>query len=98
MKCANCTKDAFYVYQLTANTQVLYCAAHLPKFLNNAKKAGLLKTTDALKSAIEEGLKNITTPVVQAPVVVEEPVVEEPVVEEAPAAKPKKKAAKKKAE
>ena len=86
MKCANCSKDAFYVYQITEKTQVLYCNSHLPTFLENAKKAGLLKTTDALKSAIEEGLKNITTPKA------EEPVVEEPTPQ------PKKKAAKKKAE
>ena len=97
MKCANCSKDAFYVYQLTAQTQVLYCNTHLPKFLEQAKNAGLLKTTDALKSAIEEGLKNISKPSVKPPV--EEPqAVEEPVTEEAPAEKPKKKATKKKAE
>ena len=87
MKCANCAKDAFYVYQLTAKTQVLYCAAHLPTFLESAKKAGLLKTTDALKSAIEEGLQTITAKQEEKPVVAEEPV-----------EKPKKKAAKKKAE
>lgn len=82
MKCANCDKDAFYVYQLTASKTILYCAVHLPKFLEQAKNAGLLKKTDALKAAVEEGLKNITTPKV-----------EETVVEA-----PKKKATKKKAE
>jgi hypothetical protein len=86
MKCANCAKDAFYIYQLTANTQILYCAAHLPKFLENAKNAGLIKTTEALKSAIEEGLKNITAKKE------EEPIADETVE------KPKKKAVKKKAE
>jgi len=59
MKCANCEKDAFYIYQITLNSQVLYCNLHLPKFLEQAKKAGLLKTTESLKSVIEEGLKNI---------------------------------------
>lgn len=94
MKCANCEDNAFYIYQLTATSQILYCAKHLPKFLLQAKKAGLLKTTDALQSAIEEGLKNITTPVVETPVVEDEPV-----VEETPDTKPKKKAtSKKKAE
>ena len=87
MKCANCSKDAFYVYQITEKTQVLYCNSHLPTFLETAKKAGLLKTTDALKSALEEGLKNITTPKVEETVVVEEPTPQ-----------PKKKATKKKAE
>jgi len=60
MKCANCDRDAFYIYQITLNSQVLYCNVHLPKFLDQAKKAGLLKTTESLKSVIEEGLKNIT--------------------------------------
>lgn len=87
MKCANCNKDAFYVYQINANSSVLYCNSHLPTFLTQAKKAGLLQTTDALKSAIEDGLKTI---VVQK--TVEEQPVEEPVVA------PKKKAVKKKAE
>lgn len=77
MKCANCKKDAFYIYQVTNNSQILYCNTHLPKFLEHAKKAGLLKTTEALKSVLEEGLKNIvTTPVV------------EPKVEEVPVAEP----------
>jgi hypothetical protein len=97
MKCANCSRDGFYIYQLTLKTQVFYCNLHLPKFLKQAKKAGLIKTTDALKSVIEEGIKNMTPLVTEEPVV-EEPVVEEPLVEEAPTPKPKKKAAKKKAE
>ena len=66
MKCANCKKDAFYIYQITENAQILYCNTHLPKFLEHAKKAGLLQTTEALKSVLEEGLKKITnTPVVE---------------------------------
>lgn len=89
MKCANCDKDSFYIYQLTASSQIFYCNTHLPKFLEQAKKAGLLKTTEALQDAIEEGMKNIAVPTV--------PLVEA-VVEEATAPKPKKKAAKKKAE
>ena len=66
MKCANCKRDAFYIYQITENAQILYCNTHLPKFLEQAKKAGLLKTTEALKSVLEEGFKKITnTPVVE---------------------------------
>jgi cell division septation protein DedD len=77
MKCANCKKDAFYIYQITEDAQILYCNTHLPKFLEQAKKAGLLKTTEALKSVLEEGFKKITnTPVV------------EPEVEETPVAEP----------
>jgi hypothetical protein len=77
MQCANCKKDAFYIYQITEDAQILYCNTHLPKFLEQAKKAGLLKTTEALKSVLEEGFKKITnTPVV------------EPEVEETPVAEP----------
>ena len=73
MKCANCTKDAFYIYQITEGAQILYCNNHLPKFLEQAKKAGLLKTTKALKSALEEGFKNIlNTP--DEPVLETEPI------------------------
>jgi hypothetical protein len=97
MKCANCKKDAFYIYQMTEKTQVLYCNVHLPTFLENAKNAGLLKTTDSFKSVIEEGLKNIVTPKVEI-TPVEEPVVDKLQDEEETTEEPKKKATKKKAE
>ena len=94
MKCASCNKDAFYIYAITDKTQILYCHKHLPSFLEKAKKAGLLKTTEAYETVIEEGLKNISITAVETPA----EVVEEPVVEEATVPKPKKKATKKKAE
>jgi hypothetical protein len=85
MKCANCTKDAFYIYQITEGKQILYCNNHLPKFLEQAKKAGLLKTTEALKSVLEEGFKKIlSTP--------DEPVLE---TETTPTPTPSKKTTKK---
>ena len=85
MKCANCTKDAFYIYQITEGAQILYCNNHLPKFLEQAKKAGLLKTTEALKSTLKEGFKNIlVTP--------DKPVIEE---ETTPTTTPSKKPTKK---
>jgi len=94
MKCANCKKDAFYIYQITENAQILYCNTHLPKFLEHAKKAGLLQTTEALKSVLEEGLKKITnTPVVELEVE-ETPVAEPtPTPTPTPTKKPTKKAA-----
>jgi hypothetical protein len=49
MKCANCDRDAFYVYQITKQKEVLYCGKHLPNFLEPRRKAGLLKTTEQLK-------------------------------------------------
>jgi hypothetical protein len=66
----------------------------LPKFLEHAKKAGLLQTTEALKSALEEGLKNITTTLVIEPKVEETPVAEPtPTPTPTPTKKPSKKAA-----
>ena len=93
MKCANCKNDAFYIYQLTVNTQILYCNTHLPKFLEQAKKAGLLKTTESFKSVMEEGLKKIASMSKE----VEEASKEEPVLEIEPTSNPTspKKSAKK---
>jgi len=46
MKCANCENDAMYIYDLTAKTHIPYCGKHLPLFLEQRKKAGLLRTTE----------------------------------------------------
>lgn len=83
MKCANCKDVAAYEYRLTDKKSIFYCNKHLPSFLETAKKAGLLTKTDEFKTALEEGLKNISIPT-------------EPETVETP--KPKKKATKKKAE
>ena len=48
MKCANCDRDAFYIYQITKQVEVFYCGKHLPNFLEPRRKAGLLKTTEQL--------------------------------------------------
>jgi hypothetical protein len=61
MKCANCESDAFYVYKLTLTKDILYCAKHLPSFLENRRKAGLLQTTDTYKIIVEDGKKNLST-------------------------------------
>ena len=101
MKCANCVKDAFYEYKITKTKSVLYCNAHLPKFLDARKRAGQLAITPAFTTNLESATAILaTTPVqavveeVEVPVVVEE-AVEEPVVEAieepAPVKKPKKK-------
>lgn len=75
MKCANCDKDAFYVYQITKQKEVLYCGKHLPNFLEPRRKAGLLKTTEQLKIEQDSAIAilNDDTP------------------EETPASKPKRK-------
>ena len=84
MKCANCDADAFYVYKLTLNKDILYCAKHLPAFLEDRKNAGLLPTTETYKTIVEEGIKNLAT----------EPEVEPtPTPTPTPSKKPTKKAA-----
>lgn len=84
-KCANCTRDAVYVYQVTSAFKQEYCQKHLPQFLWKKRDEGKLALPVAVP-VVE--LPVIEEPVVEEPVV-EEPVVEEPVVEEAP--KPSKK-------
>ena len=89
MSCEVCKGPSLYIYRITDKIGINYCDGCLPKFLVERKKAGLLETTDGYKSAVEEGLKNITT--TPAPVEDTAPVVEE-------LAPVKKKAASKKAE
>lgn len=66
MKCANCTKEAIWAFEDRGARNTYFCDAHLPWFLKDRAKRGLLK-----KLVIEA-----TAPVVQP-----EPVVA-PVVEE----------------
>ena len=86
MKCANCNKPALFEYKLTLKNSLFYCNTHLPVFLDARKKAGLLHITPENNKELESALEAISF----VPETVAEEVVEEP--------KPKKKAAKKKAE
>jgi hypothetical protein len=61
MKCANCDRDAFYIYQITKQKEVLYCGKHLPTFLEPRRKAGLLKTTEQLKVEIDSAIAILST-------------------------------------
>lgn len=78
MKCANCSKDAQYVYRITMDYSILYCVEHLPSFLEPRLKAGLLEKTDAYKEAISSGIESILAkeaavkPPAEEPTVVEE--------------------------
>ena len=71
MKCANCDKEAMFEYRMTQEKSVLYCGKDLPSFLNERKKAGLLKITEGYKSAAESAIEAIT---MEVPEVLEEPV------------------------
>ena len=39
--CANCSSDALYVYQLTADYGINYCQRHLPSFLSRGHQPNL---------------------------------------------------------
>jgi hypothetical protein len=54
--CANCELDAIYIYEVTDTSALLYCEAHLPKFLYPRKNAGTLKTTKAQQALVDEAL------------------------------------------
>ena len=84
MRCANCSSDAAFEYRLTLDKSVFYCGKDLPRFLEQRKKAGLLKFTQEYKDNQKSAIEFITAP---------EPVITE-TIEEAP--KTKKKATTKK--
>ena len=85
MKCANCPKDAFYIYSVTRTKKVYYCHSHLPKFLHKQRQAGLLQTTEEFKTALNYDFNQVEEPVVE-----EELPTEEVAVEETPAPVKKK--------
>jgi hypothetical protein len=39
--CANCSSDALYVYQITADYGLNYCQRHLPSFLSRGPQPNL---------------------------------------------------------
>ena len=82
MNCVNCTSSAMYEYKITKKTSQFYCGKHLPSFLEERKKAGLLTITPKYEEAAKEAMAVISNPI---PEVIEE---------ESPA--PKKKATTKK--
>ena len=92
MKCANCENDAMYVYDLTAKTSIPYCGKHLPLFLEQRKKAGLLRTTEQHAAELD------TAANVLSPASASEPVITPSEDLEPTKPAPVKKAAKKKAE
>jgi len=60
MKCANCDKDALFEYQITKKKSIYYCEKDLPGFLEERKKAGLLKITLAFTEAKESALEQLS--------------------------------------
>lgn len=67
MKCANCDKDALFEYQITKQKSIYYCGKDLPGFLEERKKAGLLKITSAFTEAKESALEQLSPETVEEP-------------------------------
>jgi hypothetical protein len=67
MKCANCDKDALFEYQITKQKSIYYCGKDLPGFLEERKKAGLLKITPAFTEAKESALEQLSPETTPAP-------------------------------
>ena len=67
MKCANCDRDALFEYRITKGKSIYYCGKDLPKFLEERKKAGLLKITPAFTEAKENALEQLSPETVTAP-------------------------------
>jgi hypothetical protein len=44
--CANCSNDAFFVYQVTDSYGIDFCSSHVPNFLRSEKYASSLITLD----------------------------------------------------
>lgn len=61
MKCANCDEQSLYEYKLVQDKSIFYCGKHLPKFLDNLRKAGNLSTTQHLTESMEEALDILST-------------------------------------
>lgn len=80
MKCDNCGREAVYIYGPKPLSPVHYCSSHLPTFLRDQARAGLLETTQAFADARQSALEKLT-PSAQP----------EPEPEPAPASKPTRK-------
>jgi hypothetical protein len=76
-KCANCTSDALYVYEVTSTFNINYCQYHLPVFLHKLQKSGSLKTTDEFEAVKAAALAAVAPKTSKKKVEEETPVVEE---------------------
>ena len=59
-KCSNCSTDALYEYQITAQTSVFYCAKDLPRFLYARRDAGHLKITGTLTENLNAAVEALS--------------------------------------
>lgn len=94
MTCDNCQQPAIYVYAPPRITPARYCGRHLPSFLRQQAKDGLLETTEAFNTARQDAFAKLAaSPAVEAEPVAE-PVEDEPKEEPKPKRRraPRKKA------
>lgn len=64
--CANCSSDALYVYQLTAEYGINYCQRHLPSFLSRGPQPNLFAAPENLP-VVEPAPKTKKATVVSEP-------------------------------
>lgn len=92
MKCANCKKEAVWIFDDRGAANQFFCDADLPWFLRNRAKTGMLKKV--AEPAAVEPVVVVEPPVVEdtdPEVKAELEQTEEPTTEEAPKKKGKKK-------
>ena len=77
MKCANCKNPSLFEYRLTHEVSVFYCGKHLPKFLQERKRAQLLVVTEEFQEKKEEA-KEVLSPEDEEVETEEEPELEAP--------------------
>jgi hypothetical protein len=86
--CANCSEYAKYAYSVAPTVNQFFCETHLPSFLRERAKLGLLPlpVPPIPEEAPAPKSRKKSEPIVEEPAVAEEPaVVEEPATtEEAP--------------
>ena len=67
MNCSTCRKPAVYVYDVTPEHSIPYCASCVPGFLRPRLRAGLLRSADAWQAAVEEAKASLALPEPAAP-------------------------------
>ena len=81
--CANCTNTSAWIYEITPTHTIPYCSTHLPKFLNNRKNAGLLKSSEDMAKEKSDAFTALAPK--SSKKTSKDTVEETPVVEEVPA-------------
>jgi hypothetical protein len=79
--CANCSSNAEFTYALTDSYGIHYCGKHVPKFLNNHKRSGMLPLR-TFSVEVEPTIEVSKPTKKKSKIAVEEPVVDGTVVEE----------------